>query len=72
MKGTIEENQVVVKLKKTGVGVRIRGDAPLDHFNVFAVKLAICPEPFIKIKVEPGEEMKWSSSYTFFAEPAKK
>jgi hypothetical protein len=71
MKGAVEENQVTVKLKMSGVGLRISGDAPLDHFNVFAVKLAICPEPFIKIKVEPSKEMKWTSSYRYFAEPSK-
>jgi hypothetical protein len=72
MKGTVEENQVTVKLKKSGVGVRISGDAPLDHFNVFAVKLAMCPEPFVKIRVEPGKDLKWTSSYRFFAETSKK
>src|SRR5258707_7268665 len=61
-----EENAVTVKSNKSGAGIRIKGDAPLDHFNVFAVKLAVCPEPFIKIKLMPGKEMKWTTRYTFF------
>ena len=41
-------------------------------FNVWGIKTTICPEPYMAIDLKPGEEMKWSITYTFTHDPPKK
>jgi hypothetical protein len=60
-----EENHVVVKHTGKRIAVTIGGDAPLDHFNIFAVRRSVCPEPFVNVKLEPGKSMKWTTTYSF-------
>jgi hypothetical protein len=32
----------------------------------WACHTTLCPEPYIKIKVEPGKEFTWSIRYEFY------
>jgi hypothetical protein len=64
-KGVEQENEVVVEHRKAGIALRITGDAPLAHFNFFAVRRSVCPEPFITVKLAPGKEMEWTTRYEF-------
>lgn len=50
----------------TGAGARIRADQPLVKLHFWANSTTICPEPYIDIKVEPGEEFSWSCFYEFY------
>lgn len=65
--GRKSDNAVVVENRRTRAGVRIEGDVPPTEFHVWAVKTAVCPEPFIELKLGPGEEVRWSTRYTFFS-----
>jgi hypothetical protein len=67
----IEDNEVLVDHDKAGIGVRIAGDAPLAHFNFFAVKSSVSIEPFVEVKLARGKEMKWRSQYSFSVKEAK-
>ena len=60
-----KDNQVIVKHAQKGIAVTIGGDGVLDHFNFFAVRRSVCPEPFVNVKLEPGKTMKWKTTYTF-------
>jgi hypothetical protein len=40
--------------------------------NVWGIKTTICPEPFMAIDLKPGEEVKWSITYTFSHETPQK
>jgi hypothetical protein len=60
-----EENHVVVKHTQKGIALTIGGDGVLDHFNFFAVRRSVCPEPFVNVKLEPGKTMKWKTTYSF-------
>jgi hypothetical protein len=51
---------------KTGAGVRIIGDKPIVKFIYWSAAATLCPEPYIKIKVDPGEEMTWNIRYEFY------
>ncbi len=51
---------------KSGFGLTITGDAPVKEWHVWAIKTALCPEPFVEIKVEPGDTFKWSTKYVLF------
>lgn len=51
---------------KTGAGVKITGDQPINKLVFWASPRTVCPEPFIRVKVEPGKTFKWEISYDFF------
>jgi hypothetical protein len=49
-----------------GTGVRITCDQPLQKLVFWSCATTTCPEPYIKIKVEPGKEFSWQISYSFY------
>lgn len=50
----------------TGAGVRITCDQPILKLAFWACSTTLCPEPYIKIKVDPGQEFRWKISYEFY------
>jgi hypothetical protein len=52
----------------TGTGFRIKGNQPLSKMVFWCNAKTICPEPYIKIKIEPGEEFSWKNTYEFYSE----
>jgi hypothetical protein len=40
------------------------GDQPLFKFNFWCVEKTICPEPYVKLTVEPGKTIDWTIRYT--------
>ena len=57
---------------KTGFGVKITGNVPVREWHVWGIKTALCPEPFVDIKLDPGETKKWATRYELFVEEPKK
>ena len=51
---------------KTGAGVRITGDQPIEQLAFWSSPKTVCPEPYIKIIVKPGQEICWRISYEFY------
>src|SRR5690606_10538724 len=51
---------------KTGAGVRISGDRPLEKMVFWACSTTSCPEPYIRLSVSPGEEISWNIAYEFY------
>ncbi|HOF21429.1 MAG TPA: hypothetical protein PLO24_09255 [Bacteroidales bacterium] len=51
---------------KTGAGVKITGDKPVDKLIFWASPKTICPEPYITVKAEPGKTFKWEIFYEFY------
>ena len=64
---TAEDHQIIVENKNSGAGVKITGDRPLLKLSFWTISTTICPEPYIKIKINPGETFRWRNSYNFFA-----
>jgi hypothetical protein len=62
---TAEQNQVTVEHAPSGVALRIAGDRPLSKFNVWTVKTTLCPEPFVRLSLEPGRSVSWATRYEF-------
>ncbi|MBI4893866.1 MAG: hypothetical protein HY821_24835 [Acidobacteria bacterium] len=52
--------------RKAGAGVRIQGNIPIDHVVFWAIRKTFCPEPYVKIEVEPGKQLKWNYDYEFY------
>jgi hypothetical protein len=54
----------------TGIQLRIEGNAPFEKVNVWGMSRVICPEPFIRIRLKPGESKTWFARYILsFAKP---
>jgi hypothetical protein len=50
----------------TGAGVKITCNQPFLKLAFWACSTTLCPEPYIKIKVEPGKEISWTIKYEFY------
>jgi hypothetical protein len=55
-----------IQNQKTGAGVRITSDQPLEKLVYWACSTTACPEPYIRLKILPGNEMKWNIKYEFY------
>jgi hypothetical protein len=50
----------------TGAGLRITCDRPLSKLVYWGSPKALCPEPYIRVKVQPGETFTWRILYEFY------
>jgi hypothetical protein len=66
--GRMDYNAATVRNQITGAAVSFEGDAPIERMVFWAVERAACPEPFSRIRLDPGEAKTWSSSYRFSAD----
>ncbi len=63
-------NTAVVRNRKTGAALAFRGDTPITQMVFWAVERAACPEPFIRIYLEPRRTQTWSTTYRFMVDAA--
>ena len=54
-----------VRNLRSGAAVQFQGDAAINRMVFWAVERAACPEPFIRIRLEPGQAYSWSTRYRF-------
>lgn len=59
------DNRVSVEHPPSKLVMTITNDRPLSKFNVWSIKTTLCPEPFVRVQVEPGRETAWSTRYEF-------
>jgi hypothetical protein len=45
------------------------GDRPMSKLAFWSSRTTVCPEAFIDVKVEPGSEMNWRTTYEFYTLP---
>jgi hypothetical protein len=55
-----------VENRRAGVGVRQTGDRPISKVVFWSPRTTVCPEAYIDLKVEPGQETHWRISYEFY------
>ena len=60
------DNTFVIRNSKTGAGVRVATNQPLDKVAFWTTRRTICPEPFIFMEIEPGKAYSWNTEYQFF------
>ncbi|WP_128545869.1 hypothetical protein [Larkinella soli] len=61
-----KDYDIRVENRRTGAGVRIRGDRPFSKLAFWTNPRNLSPEPFIGIQLEPGQEFTWKLSYEFY------
>ena len=47
-------------------GVRVATDRPLAKLQYWSPRTTLCPEPFIDLKLAPGQADRWSIRYEFY------
>jgi hypothetical protein len=55
-----------VENRKTGAGVRQTGDRPMSKLHLWSIRTTVCPEAFIDLRIEPGQESSWRITYEFY------
>jgi hypothetical protein len=68
--GPAEQHRITVE-HTSGVKLDIAGDRPLTKCNVWSVKTTLCPEPFVELRLDPGEAVTWETRYHITAPPAR-
>jgi hypothetical protein len=58
--------QFKIENRHSGAGVQITGDHPVSKLVFWAANKTLCPEPYIDIEVEPGQEFTWKITYDFY------
>lgn len=63
---TAASYDIRIENQKTGAGVHITSDQPLQKLVYWACATTSCPEPYIQLKAEPGQEVNWKIAYEFY------
>ncbi len=66
---TAKDYDFRVENRKTGAGVRQTGDRPMSKFNLWSPRTTVCPEAFIDVRADPGQEFSWRIAYEFYQTP---
>lgn len=61
-----KDYDIKIENHKTGAAVRITSDQPLSKLVFWSAPKTLCPEPYIHIKINPGETFKWKIYYQFY------
>ncbi|MGK2860498.1 MAG: hypothetical protein ACSLE0_01075, partial [Chitinophagaceae bacterium] len=67
-----KDYDIKIENKKTGAAVRITSDQPISKLVFWSAQKTICPEPYINIKIKPGETFNWTINYEFYITGNKK
>ena len=63
---SVKDYDIKVENHKTGAAVRITSDQPISKLVFWSAAKTLCPEPYINIKIKPGETFKWKMFYQFY------
>jgi hypothetical protein len=63
---TSKDYDIRVEDHRTGAAVRITSDQPLSRLAFWSTSVTLCPEPYIAIKVNPGDTYRWKIFYEFY------
>ena len=65
-----KDNEFRIENRKVGAGMRITGDRPLVHLNLWSIRTVLAMEPFITMTVNPGKEFTWKMTYRYYTVPS--
>ena len=70
-KNDVADYDLHVENVKTGAGVHVTSDQPLQKMNFWAISTVAAAEPYIHLKIEPGKEARWIVRYGFYTFPPR-
>lgn len=60
-----------IENRRTKAGVRITSDRPISKLVFWAAGKTLCPEPYIDIGINPGQEFTWTITYDYYTAVAE-
>ncbi|MBC7921126.1 MAG: hypothetical protein H7Z75_08530 [Ferruginibacter sp.] len=63
---TASDYDIRIENGKTGAGVRITADQPLEKLVFWACATTSCPEPYLRLRAAPGQAVSWTITYAFY------
>jgi len=66
---TAVDNDFKIENRKSGTGIRIQGNRPLQNASVWSIRSVVAVEPFIEVAADPGKDFTWQYTYTFYVLP---
>lgn len=63
---TATDYDIRIENAVTGAGVRATADQPLEKLVFWACSTTSCPEPYIRLRAAPGQEVTWTIRYEFY------
>jgi hypothetical protein len=64
--GTPKDYDITVENSKAKAGVRITADRPLANMVFWSIRTTVCPEAYVSMHIEPGQQYTWRIAYNFF------
>jgi hypothetical protein len=64
-----EDHAFVIENRAVKAGVRMQADKPLSKLQFWSPRTTLCPEPYIELRLQPGQSDRWSLLYEFFVLP---
>lgn len=61
-----DDHVFAIENRKSGAGLRFKGDRPISRMIYWSIRTVACPEPYIALRIEPGKTEKWATHYTFY------
>ena len=66
---TVKDYDFRVENLRTGAGVHITSDYPLLKVNFWAIRTVASIEPYIQLRIAPGQQTHWTYQYDFYTLP---
>jgi hypothetical protein len=66
LSGSPKDYDVRIENKRLGAGMRITGDRPLAKEELWSIRSTLAVEPFLHLKVAPGETTRWTYTYLYY------
>jgi hypothetical protein len=63
---TAKDYDISVENSKTGAGVHVTGDKQVARVFLWSVKTTLCPEVYVNLRIQSGQESKWIARYQFY------
>ncbi|MBN8822023.1 MAG: hypothetical protein J0I82_08360 [Spirosoma sp.] len=57
---------ITVDNTKTGAGVTVTGDRDISRMVYWSSSTTVSPEPYVTIKIEPGQTFSWQIAYQYY------
>jgi len=61
-----KDYDIRIENRKSGAGVHISGDQPLEKLLFWSIRTVASAEPYIQLGIKPGAESHWKISYDFY------
>ena len=62
----VSDNDFRITATKTGYGVRLRADMPVTRLLWWSVPSTMGIEPYMDVKLKPGEEKRWTHTLDYY------